>query len=100
VPDRNGLEGIVFVLRSGARWRDVPAAFGSGSTCWRRFVAWTAAGVWGRCHRALLAALGRRGLINLNRAVIDSASVRAVKGGRTPAPTRPTGAKTAANATR
>ena len=71
---------------------------GSGSACWRRFRNWTAAGVWSKAHARLLAALGRRGMINLKRAVIDSASVRAEKRGRTPAPTPPTAAKRAANA--
>jgi len=97
VPDRICLEGIVFVLRSGARWRDVPKGMGSGSTCWRRFAAWTDAGVWGKAHHQLLKVLGRKGLINLERAVLDSASVRALKGGRTPAPAPPTAASGAAN---
>ena len=46
----------------------------------------------------LLTSLGKAGAINLERAVIDSASVRAVFGGRTPAPTRPIVRKKAANA--
>ena len=46
VPDRVALAGIVFVLRTGIRWRDVPAEMGCrGKTCWRRLVAWHAAGV-------------------------------------------------------
>jgi transposase len=92
VPDRSALAGILFVLREGLRWQSLPAEMGcgSGSTCWRRFAAWTAAGVWDRAHEHLLAALGERGLLNLERAVIDSASTRAQKGGRTPARTRPT----------
>ena len=91
VDDRRALAGILFVLREGLRWQSLPAEMGcgSGSTCWRRFAEWTAAGVWDRAHAHLLAALGERGLLNLERAVLDSASTRAVKGGRTPAPTRP-----------
>ena len=99
VPDRACLAGIVFVLRTGCRWRDVPPGMGSGSTCWRRFAAWTAAGVWHKAHRQLLRVLGRRGMVNLERAVLDSASVRALKGGRTPAPTPPTAASPAASGT-
>jgi transposase len=93
VEDRKALAGILFVLREGLRWQSLPTEMGcgSGSTCWRRFAAWTAAGVWDKAHTHLLAALGERGLVNLERAVIDSASTRAVKGGRTLAPTRPTG---------
>jgi transposase len=101
VPDRACLEGIIFVLKTGMAWQMLPTrlGYGSGSTCWRRFHAWTQLGVWPELHRRLLRVLGRRGKLNLERAVIDSASVRALKGGRTPARTRRIAAKMAANAT-
>ncbi|SRR6187402_555130 len=44
--DRLCFEGIVYVLRNGIRWNDMPKQFPSGPTCWRRHVAWTAAGIW------------------------------------------------------
>jgi transposase len=101
VPDRACLEGIIFVLKAGMPWQMLPTelGYGSGSTCWRRFRDWTRLGVWPELHRRLLRALGRRGRINLERAVIDSASVRALKGGRTPGRTRPTAANPAVSAT-
>lgn len=101
VSDRQCLIGILFVLRSGVPWELLPQEMGCGSgvTCWRRFREWTRAGVWGKAHRQLLQALGRRGQINLERAVIDCASVRAVKGGHTQAPTPRIAAKKAANVT-
>jgi transposase len=101
VADRAALAGILFVLREGLRWQSLPAELGcgSGSTCWRRFERWTAAGVWDKAHRHLLAALGQRGVLNLSRAVVDSASTRAQKGGRTPARTRPTGPRPASSGT-
>jgi transposase len=97
VDDRQALAGILFVLREGLRWQSLPAEMGcgSGSTCWRRFAEWTAAGVWEKAHADLLGALGERGLLNLERAVLDSASARAVKGGRTPGRTRPIGPRAA-----
>jgi transposase len=100
VPDRRCLLGILFLRREGLRWQSLPAELGcgSGSTCWRRFRDWTAAGVWGKAHRQMLALLGEQGLLNRERAVIDAAAVRAVKGGRTPARARSTGRRTAANA--
>jgi transposase len=99
--DRAALAGVVFVLRTGIPWQALPAELGcgSGSTCWRRFAEWTAAGVWPQLLERLITRAGRLGLLDLCRAVIDSQSVRAVSGGRTPAPTRPTAAKVAANAT-
>ncbi|HEX5269389.1 MAG TPA: transposase [Gemmataceae bacterium] len=97
--DRRCLQGILFVLREGIRWQSLPAelGWGSGSTCWRRFRDWTAAGVWPRAHHQLLAALGERGQLNCERAVVDSASVRALKGGPIAAATRPTAASKAAS---
>lgn len=101
VPNRSCLEGVIFVLKTGMPWQMLPTrlGYGSGSTCWRRFHAWTTLGVWPELHQRLLRVLGRRGRINLERAVIDSASVRALKGGRTPARTPRIAAKRAANAT-
>ena len=101
VPNRASLEGILFVLKSGMPWQMLPTelGYGSGSTCWRRFHAWTQLGVWPELHRRLLRVLGRRGRINMERAVIDSASMRAQKGGRTPARTPRIAARTAASVT-
>jgi transposase len=90
VQHREALTGIVFVLKTGIPWQDLPTEMncGSGSTCWRRFTEWTHLAVWSKLHVLLLTALGKAGAINLERALVDSASVRAVFGGRTPAPTR------------
>jgi transposase len=56
VNDRRVLNGIFWVLRSGAPWRDLPEAFGPYTTCYNRFVRWRRAGVWGRIIDALAAA--------------------------------------------
>ena len=53
VNDRRVLNGIFWVLRSGAPWRDLPAAFGPYTTCYNRFVRWRWVGVWGRIIDAL-----------------------------------------------
>ena len=100
--DKAALRGILYLLREGCKWQKIPAlALGcpSGSTCWRRFRDWTAAGVWDKAHLRLLDLLGDEGVLDLQRVIVDSASVRAQKGGRTPAATPPTGARRAANAT-
>jgi len=84
ISDRAALTGILFVLRSGIPWQMLPKEMGcgSGSTCWRRLVRWQRAGVWRRLHAALLAELRRRGQLDLARAVVDSASIRALRGGK------------------
>jgi transposase len=91
VTNRQAFTGVVFVLKTGIPWQTLPTEMGcgSGSTCWRRFADWTRLKVWSRLHVLLLGLLGKAGAINLERAVIDSASVRAVFGGRIPGPTQP-----------
>lgn len=56
VNDRRVLNGIFWVLRSGAPWRDLPDHFGPYTTCYNRFVRWRRAGVWGRIIDALAVA--------------------------------------------
>jgi transposase len=101
VDDRDALRGILFVLKTGIPWQALPAeAFGvSGSSCWRRFDEWTKAGVWPELHGRVLNRLGKAGGVNLDRVVVDSQSVRAKKGARTPAPTPRTVPKAGASVT-
>ena len=84
IPDRAVFTGILFVLRSGVPWNMLPREMGcgSGTTCWRRLVRWQRAGVWKRLHAVLLAELHRRGELDLARAVVDSSSLRALRGGK------------------
>ena len=95
IPDRAVLTGILFVLRSGIPWRMLPREMGCGSgiTCWRRLVRWQRAGVWKRLHAALLTELRRRGRLDLARAIVDSASLRAMRGGKKLDRTLPIAAK-------
>lgn len=98
--DRPCLEGIVHVLRTGTQWQRLPRCdrWPSGSTCWRRFTEWTLCGVWPQLHRRLLNLLGSAGRVDLETVVVDSASVRAKKGARTPAPALSIERKKAVNA--
>ena len=84
--DRACLRGILFVLRTGLPWRDVPEGLASGVTCWRRLRDWQAAGAWERLHEAALAKLGRSGGLDWSRASLDSTSVRAKRGATRSAP--------------
>jgi len=56
VNDRRVLNGIFWVLRSGAPWRDLPVCYGPRTTCYNRFVRWRKAGVWDRIMDSLAAA--------------------------------------------
>jgi transposase len=97
--DRKALTGILFVLKTGIAWEDLPQELGCGSgmTCWRRLRDWQAAGVWAELHQVLLALLQGEHKIDWSRALVDSASVRAVFGGPKPAPTQRIGRKQAPN---
>lgn len=99
--NRSALRGILFVTRTGIPWQMLPTeVFGvSGSSCWRRLRDWTRLGIWPELRRTLLNRLGKAGGVNLDRVVIDSQSVRALRGVRTPAPALSTGQNRAANAT-
>ncbi|WP_435809970.1 IS5 family transposase [Streptosporangium sandarakinum] len=81
--DRAALAGILYVLRTGIGWQDLPtAAFGvSGSTCWRRLAEWHEQGSWQRLHEVLLAELRAVGALDLAHAVVDSSHVRAPQKG-------------------
>jgi transposase len=82
IDDRAALEGILFVLNTGCRWRDLPPQLGAGSghTAWRRLRAWHAAGVWERLHQLVLDELSEAEVLNWSRASIDAVSVRAKRG--------------------
>ncbi len=82
LPDRQALQGILFVLHTGMAWRHLPRelGFGGGSTCYRRLDEWQRAGVWERLHELLLGELQRDGLIEWERAVADGSHVQAKKG--------------------
>ncbi|MGC5658582.1 UNVERIFIED_CONTAM: IS5 family transposase [Kocuria sp. CPCC 205295] len=88
IEDRAALEGILFVLHTGCRWRDLPPALGCGSghTAWRRLRQWQGAGVWEKLHRAVLEELSEQEILDWSRASIDAVSVRAKKGGELTGP--------------
>ena len=43
---RRVLDGILWICRTGAPWRDLPEAFGNWNSIWRQFRRWCASGVW------------------------------------------------------
>jgi len=85
VDDRRVLSGIVHMLRSGARWRDCPPAYGPYTTIYNRFNRWSRQGIWFDIYQALT---GTTGVIGT--AAIDSSHIRAHRsaGGGKGGPTR------------
>jgi transposase len=99
--DRAVLKGILFVLKTGIPWEYLPKEMrcGSGMTCWRRLRDWKKRGVWKSLHRLLLEKLQAAHKIDWSRAVIDSASVRAMQRGKKRDRVPWTAANTARNTT-
>jgi transposase len=81
--DRRTINGILWVLRSGARWRDLPRRYGSPSTCHRRLQEWQDQGVWEHIWLTFLGALDQQGKLDWSQAFLDGSFVPAKKGERT-----------------
>jgi transposase len=80
--NRRVLEGILWVLKTGARWRDLPPAYPSPSTCWRRLQLWEEQDVWLDVWRQFLAELDARGRLDWNESFVDGSFAPAKKGAR------------------
>lgn len=80
IPPRACVEGIIWILRSGARWKDLPARFPSATTCWRRHNEWSESGIWQRAWARLVRLLDRRGRVNDEEAMADATFSPAKKG--------------------
>jgi len=70
---RRVLDGIFWIARTGAPWRDLPAEFGEWNSVWRQFRRWTVAGVWDVMLQALADSGGDADLLQM----IDSTTIRA-----------------------
>jgi transposase len=79
--DRAVLNGILWVLRTGAAWMDLPDRFPSGCTCFRRFSRWVKDGVLRQILEMLARHLEEAGHIDLSECFIDGTFVVAKKGG-------------------
>lgn len=80
LPNRPVFEGILWVLRSGARWKDLPGEYPSPSTCWRRLRDWEEQGIWLRAWRALLAELDEQQHLGWEEVFTDAMFSPAKKG--------------------
>jgi len=90
-PNRAVLEGILWVLRNGARWKALPRGYPSYSTCWRRLAEWEEAGVWLEVWRAFLDTLEVDGRLRWDECFADGSFASAKKGA--PRSEKPSGAR-------
>jgi putative transposase len=87
------LTAIIYRLRTGCQWKALPKQFSSGSTCHLRFQQWVKAGVFDKVFAQMVRFYdGRRG-IQWEWTSLDSATVKAPKGGTLPVPARRTARK-------
>jgi transposase len=68
---RRGLEGILWIARSGARRKDLPTEYASPATCWRRLRDWEEQDVWLKDLARVFGGTGRKGRLDLREAFID-----------------------------
>lgn len=73
VDDRRVISGIIHMLKTGARWRDCPGAYGPYTTIYNRFNRWSKQGVWEDVFYALTGASG----VVTTTASIDSTHIKA-----------------------
>ena len=100
--DRPIIDGILWILRTGAPWGDLPARYGKRSTVSTRYYRWIEQGIWDRIYDAVKADANAAGDLDWNVHQVDATVIRAhqhaagaKKGTRRP---RPSGAVQAASA--
>ena len=80
--DRKTLDGILYVLRTGCRWGDLPREYGAYSTCWTRLRQWEAQGVWERIWQAILSILDDQEKLEWAQAFLGGSFIPARKRAR------------------
>ena len=89
--DRLVFAGILCILRTGARWKDLADIYPRPSTCWRRLKHWYEADVLKNMWRAFLSELDHQDILEWDEAFVDATFIPAKKGAQGSA--RPRGAK-------
>jgi transposase len=74
---RTVLNGILWILRTGAPWRDLPERYGPWATVYSRFRRWQRAGIWARIIQALQHEAAHEGRVDGSLSMIDSSHIRA-----------------------
>ncbi len=74
---RTVINGILWVLRTGAPWRDIPERYGPWATCSTRFHRWTKKGIWQKALQALQAQAEQRDQMDWNVTALDGSYIKA-----------------------
>jgi transposase len=74
---RQIINGILWILRTGAPWRDLPERYGSRGTVSSRFYRWRKAGIWDQIFAAVQAQADQRGKVDWEIHYVDGTTVRA-----------------------
>ena len=82
VDDRKILNGILWIMRTGAPWHDLAEKYPSYQTCHRRFQEWVRSGVFDKVLRALAEDVRDRGGLDLTECFIDGTFVIAKRGAK------------------
>ena len=77
---RRCVEGILWVLCSGACWKDLSRSYPSYATCWRRFVAWSISGIWDQVWLRFVNRLDEQGKVDWEEGFADATFASAKKG--------------------
>jgi len=80
VDNRRCLEGILWVLKTGASWQDLPDEYPSPSTCWRRMRLWAEIGLWQEIWQVILGELDEKGRLKWEETFADGSFASAKKG--------------------
>lgn len=74
---REVINGVLWILRTGAPWRDLPERYGKHSTVSSRFYRWRGAGIWDRAFEAVQADADHEGRRDWEVHYVDATTVRA-----------------------
>jgi len=80
IESRRLLNGMLWIMRTGAAWEDLPRRYSSPATCHRRFQEWCRLGIFEQILAALAQDLEERGTLDLSECFIDGTFVSAKKG--------------------
>lgn len=77
------VNGMLYVLSTGCRWRDLPHDFGiSYVTCYRYFISWVAKGIFKKIFEGLKYEANKKNLLHWRNAYLDASTVKSKKGAK------------------